>query len=65
MARKSNTIVGICVSQFSDAPDLFEFLIAYSDGREIGKAVSRSVLERLRDDLNNEFEQRERGLGLR
>lgn len=49
---KSNKIVAFCVSAVADEDDLFELLIAYADGREVGQFLSREILESLRLDLN-------------
>ena len=37
-------IVGAGLSQFHNDEDNFELLLAYSDGREVGFTVSRSVV---------------------
>lgn len=53
--RKSTYITGVSVSQFHGEPEEYEFLVGFTDGREVGFTMNRKALERLRDDLNNEF----------
>ena len=44
-------IVGACLSQFHDDENNFELLLSYSDGREVGFAVSRSVAKQMAAEL--------------
>jgi len=44
-------IIGSCLSQFHGESDHFEFLLAYSDGREIGHVVSRKVAQEVAKDI--------------
>lgn len=48
-------IVGACLSQFHDDPDSFEFLLAFSDGREFGHLVTRSAAQRIAAEFATEF----------
>lgn len=54
MAKKSSEVVGISISRFHGSENDFEMLLAYSDGREVGKLISRKVLEALREELARE-----------
>lgn len=45
------TIVGACLSQFHGDPDNYEFLIAYSDGREIGNVLPKQVAQSIAKDM--------------
>lgn len=53
---KSHQIVGACLSQYSDDVNAFEFLVAYSDGREIGYSVSRYAAKRIAEDFNAQLD---------
>jgi hypothetical protein len=48
-------IVGACLSQFHNDENMFELLLAYADGREIGHSVSRAAAQRIADDFAQEF----------
>lgn len=53
--RKSSLIVGAGLSQYSDDPDMYEFLVSYSDGREIGYQLPKDVAVRIAKDMAYEF----------
>lgn len=46
-------IVAACVSQFHDSEGVFELLLAYNDGREIGHAMTRSAARQIADEVSN------------
>lgn len=46
-------IVAACVSQFHDSEGVFELLLAYNDGREIGHAMTRSAARQIADETSN------------
>lgn len=44
-------IVGFCVSGVHGEENLFELLIAYADGVELGVILSREILQDLKEQL--------------
>ncbi len=48
-------IVGACLSQFHGDEDNYEFLLAYSDGREIGNVVSKDVASTIAKDMADQL----------
>ena len=46
-------IVAACVSRFHESEGVFELLLAYNDGREIGHAMTRSAARQIADEISN------------